>query len=89
MIISSKDAVRNVRASLFCADPHFDQNKSSIYLVSWSIKFLFTHGILYVFFESTIFGQNSAAITCLYVTDSDASIVFHMQSRIMSEEFKW
>lgn len=35
------------------------------------------------------FELNSAAITCLYVTDSDASLVFHIQSRIKSKEFKW
>lgn len=35
------------------------------------------------------FELNSAAITCLYVTDSDAALVFHIQSRIKSKEFKW
>lgn len=39
-----------MKAGLFCADPHFDQNKPSINLVSCSIKFLLS---LQSLFEST------------------------------------
>lgn len=64
----------------------------------WSKQIIDLFGILvnqvsfhsyysYVFFGSPFL--NYAAITCLYVTDSDASLVFHIQSRIKSKEFKW
>ena len=64
------------------------KKKTSIYLVSGQSSF-FSLMIFYTYFWIYFFGLNSAAITCLCVTDSDASHIFHMQSRTKSEEFKW
>lgn len=49
MIISSRDAVRHVKTRLFCADPHLIKKKIIDLFGIRSIKFLFTHDILYVF----------------------------------------